>query len=88
MRGFEFASSVAQPPAQDFHQTIERAAAAADPPAAGIGDHDRLANIAEQTQLAAQVQLRLVSLRLPLIRGRDDQDIPGTVLICVPEGVI
>ncbi len=68
--------SIAQPSSQDLHQAMEGAAAAADPPAAGVGNDDRLANIAEQTQLAAEIQLRLVRFGLPFVRGRDNQHIP------------
>jgi hypothetical protein len=64
---------------QDLHQAVERAAAAADPFAAGVGDDEHFANVAEQPQLAADIQLRLVRLGLPLIRRRDNQVIPGFI---------
>ena len=62
--------------AGDLRQGVQRRAARADPPAAGIGEHQGLHAVRQQAGFAPPVQLAPVHLCLALIAGGEDANVP------------
>src|ERR1022692_2779963 len=62
--------------AQHLTQALQRAAAATDATAIPIRDHQEVPHLRQQSDLAAKPNLRLVSRRLAVIGGGNDEVIP------------
>ncbi len=68
---------VAELPAEDREQAVDRAPAAAHAPSVRIGDRQDVPHVGDEAQVAPPAQLLAVGRGLGLVRGGDDQVVPA-----------